>query len=280
MVDAGPDAPFDARLEQLDARQHPVDRAQRLLRPSARRWPTAVATRAVPLPPPFPGRVATPAEPPSSGPVQTVWLTGDWLERGAGSSRMLRAAASSAVVAIGTATGGLAGAGARALPLAAGAAGFAGRASWARRIDRAVVEPTQRAVPVTGREQLAELEVEREHDPEHRDRDEQHERARPRQQRLERAGQEAADAAAAALRLEQLEVEHLERAERRDVGDGQPGEGHAPARAWLAARSPGHVPAATEQQERQQPPAGLEPRRDRVAPQVGERALTRAGSAR
>ena len=74
------------------------------------------------------------------------------VRRGAGSSRMLRAAASSSAVAIGTATGGLA---------AAAAAAFAARrppaarvsaavASLARRIESAVVEPTQRAAPVNG----------------------------------------------------------------------------------------------------------------------------------
>ena len=59
----------------------------------------------------------------------------------------------------------------------------------------------------------------------------------------------------------------------RDVRDREPGERHPPARARALARAAGHVPAATEQQERQQPAAGLEPRRDRVAPPVGERAL-------
>ena len=52
-----------------------------------------------------------------------------------------------------------------------------------------------------------------------------------------------------------------------------PSERHAPAGAGPLAGTPLDVPAGAEQEERQEPAAGLEPRRDRVAPPVGQRAL-------
>ena len=65
---------------------------------------------------------------------------------------MLRAARSSGL-AIGTGTGSRWRTGSTACrlrPLLAATAGFAGRASWARRIELAVVEPTHRAPPMNG----------------------------------------------------------------------------------------------------------------------------------
>src|SRR5688500_6030776 len=77
------------------------------------------------------GRAGAPLVPPSPGPVQTVGLMGDWLERGV-SSRMLRAAARpspSSIGRIGTATGPLAATPFLGLPLVPTAAAGAGRAS-------------------------------------------------------------------------------------------------------------------------------------------------------
>ena len=102
----------------------------------------AVAARA--------GRADSEPLPPSEGPVHTVWLIGDWPDRGAGSSRMLRAGSSRTAAAMGMATGSLVGAFALAVPFVGAALASVGRASWARRRESAVVEPTQRAVPVNG----------------------------------------------------------------------------------------------------------------------------------
>ena len=54
------------------------------------------------------------------------------------------------------------------------------------------------------------------------------------------------------------------------IGDRETEQRAAPAGARLPAGPPLEVPAGAEQHERQQPAAGLEPRRDRVAPPVGE----------
>ena len=120
---------------------------------------------------------------------------------------------------------------------------------------------------------LPQAEVEREHQPDDADCQQDDERARAREQRLEDARLESADPAAAALRPHQRQVEDLERAEEADVGDPDPEQRHAPAGAGPLAGTPLDVPAGTEQEERQEPAAGLEPRRDRVAPPVGQCAL-------
>ena len=85
---------------------------------------------------------------------------------------------------------------------------------------------------------------------------------------------------AAALGAEQGQVEDLERPEEPDERDADAARRRAPAGVRALARAPLEVPARPEEQERQQPAAGLEPRRDRVAPPVGERALARAGRGR
>ena len=134
--------------------QDPVDRAR------------ATRARSAPIPsrPPRPagphaaavasGGQRPPPDPPSSGPVQTVWLTGAWLGPGAGSSRMLRAAGE---VVAGSPSARATGSRGRrpshlaASAVAAAAAGF-GRSRRRRpaRIEAAVVEPTQRAATGNG----------------------------------------------------------------------------------------------------------------------------------
>ena len=96
---------------------------------------------------PFPDWRTTP----SPIPVQTVWLTWAGPDRGAGSSRMLVAAAAAA--AVGSSRDGATG-----RPLSAAVTRSAFRAerlgldgpSSSRRRDAAAVDPNQRAVPVTG----------------------------------------------------------------------------------------------------------------------------------
>ena len=210
--------------------------------------------------------------PPSVAPVQTVWLIGDCPDRGAGSSRMLRAASSSERT--GTATGSLP---AAALPLAVPLVAAAPPASRRTRFLRA----TERfsgggADPASGprdrRHELAQLQVEGQHQPEQGDRPQQHDGTRSGQQRFQVRRQEPADPAAAPLG-EEVEREDLEGAEPSDVGDREAAEGHPPAGARLLAGTGGDPPATREQQERQEPPAGLEPGGDRVTPPVGQGAL-------
>ena len=134
---------------------------------------------------------------------------------------------------------------------------------------------TQLAVRETGWRSSRSCRLKREHQPDDHERGEQHEGAGRREQRHEGVGQETADPTTAALRLE----------DRRDRGPRTP---RGPTRRrWRARRGvmpqpdPGRLPGpaatyqpAAEQQERQQPAPGPEPRRDPVAPPVRQRALT------
>ncbi len=75
--------PAATRGRSAPRRSRQPRRASRC-RHAARWWPGCSASVA--------RRRGLPVLPPSPGPVQTVWLSGDWPTRGAGSSRMLRAA--------------------------------------------------------------------------------------------------------------------------------------------------------------------------------------------
>src|SRR4029079_15931862 len=107
-------------------------------------------------------------------------------------------------------------------------------------------------------EQLAELEVEREHQADREDRQAHDDRSGAGQQRLEERRPEPPDPPPAPLGAEQRQVEDLERAEETDIGQADPSERRAPTGARPLAGSPFEVPARAEEQERQGPPARLQ----------------------
>ena len=110
---------------------------------------------------------------------------------------------------------------------------------------------------------LAQAQVEGEHQPDHDHREQHDERAGPRQERLEEALEEPPDPPAACERG--APDQDLADAEDPGIEQADAQERQPPARS--GAR-PLEVPAGGEQQERQQPAHGPEPRRERVGHQL------------
>ena len=199
-----------------------------------RRVATAVATRGVPMPCAGRDRPRRPTAVARS-PVQTVWLTGAWPVRGAGSSRMLRAAARAP------------------WPSAPGPA-TCRRRPWRRRHRSSRARPRSAGAPPgaphrvavvsdpAGRaghrvDQLAQPEVEGEHQPEDRHRDPQHERARPVSSGSSVPARKRPMRPPPRSVLEASTSRTSNAPEDGDVGDGQAEQGHPPARPGLPARS-------------------------------------------
>ena len=124
-----------------------------------------------------------------------------------------------------------------------------------------------------GPRQLGGTEGERDHEADHDQAHEQDECAWPGNKRDQELLEEPSDSPAAALDPEELDAEDLEAAEETDERDRQTDDGGTPTGVRLPAGTPFEIPAGTEQQEREQPAAGLEPGRDRIAVPVRELAL-------
>ena len=165
-----PTRPAGARLQQVDARQDPVDRVERLLSavgPSV--GDRRRATRAGPVPLPSRGQAGGRAARSAVERAGPDRLADRRLARAAAPARRGCSGrpASSAAETIGTATGALAAARALARPFVwRRLPASAGRASPSppHRLRRGRADPARRAGD--RREQLAQLQVEREHQPE------------------------------------------------------------------------------------------------------------------
>ncbi len=68
-------------------------------------------------------------------------------------------------------------------------------------------------------------------------------------------------------------ADHLDDADQRDVGHRCTEQRPAPAGARISAGPPFEIPAAAQEQERQQPAEAAEPRPDSSDPPVGEGTL-------
>ncbi len=278
---ARPGAARGARSRAASSRSPGAIRARSGCPPSA-----AAATRRA-RGPSRPAAAGAPASRRRRRPVQTVWLIGDGARPAAPAGRGCSRRPA------GRRPGGSGRRPARvghgrspprpwlrrpARPVGRDDAGVAGRRPAASR-PRPSCRPSGRS-PVTGSGQLREPQVEGEHQP-----------GSPRSPRQTTnapgpvsSGSRSVSARNRPMRPPPRSVpKRVERRAPRTPRASRRRPGRRPTRVAPQpgvrplAGTPLHVPAGAEEEERQQPASGLEPRRDRVAPPVGQRALARQG---